>query len=60
MGLGRTGLLVACLIRDLSDYDGEEAIELTRSYRHGTVETEAQRTFVASGIGPGDAVSNGP
>ena len=51
-GLGRSGLLVACLVRDLGDYDAETAIELTQLTRHGAVETRTQRSFIAGWLWP--------
>jgi ADP-ribosyl-[dinitrogen reductase] hydrolase len=55
-GLGRSGLLVACLLRDLGDYEADAAIELTEFARHGAVETTAQRAFVAGWKWPRRAV----
>lgn len=45
-GLGRTGLTVACLIRDVSDASGHRAIKSTRLARPGTVENREQARFV--------------
>jgi ADP-ribosylglycohydrolase/protein-tyrosine phosphatase len=45
-GLGRTGTIVACLLRD-GGLDAEAAVALTRGSRHGTIETPAQESFVA-------------
>jgi protein-tyrosine phosphatase len=44
-GLGRTGTVVWCLLRD-GGLDGSAAIALTRATRHGAIETEAQERFV--------------
>ena len=46
-GLGRTGTLVACLLKD-SGLDADQAIELTRESRRGTIENTTQETFVRS------------
>jgi ADP-ribosylglycohydrolase len=45
-GLGRTGLVVACLLRDLAGLDAESAVAITRSHRHGAIETDDQRAFI--------------
>jgi ADP-ribosylglycohydrolase len=47
-GLGRTGLTVACLVRDLADIGADDAIEGARLFRDGAVETKAQEAFVAA------------
>ena len=44
-GLGRTGTMVAVLLKALGD-DGDSAVARVRAARPGTVETEAQRRFV--------------
>jgi protein-tyrosine phosphatase len=44
-GLGRTGTIVACLLRD-AGLDGDEAIALTRASRHDTIERQSQVDFV--------------
>jgi ADP-ribosylglycohydrolase len=44
-GLGRTGTVVGCLLRD-AGLDGETAISVTRLARHSTIETRAQERFV--------------
>ncbi len=46
-GLGRTGTLVACLLRD-GGLAADEAIALTRESRHGTIENDRQEDFVRS------------
>ena len=44
-GLGRTGTVVACLLRD-GGLDAESAIRLTRATRHGAIENATQERFV--------------
>jgi protein-tyrosine phosphatase len=44
-GVGRTGTLVGCLVRD-GGLTATEAIALTRASRNGTIETPAQERFV--------------
>jgi atypical dual specificity phosphatase len=44
-GLGRTGTIVACLLRD-AGLDGDEAVALTRASRHDTIERGSQVAFV--------------
>jgi len=44
-GLGRTGTIVACLLRD-GGLGGEDAILLTRASRHDTIERGTQVDFV--------------
>jgi protein-tyrosine phosphatase len=44
-GIGRTGTLVGCLLRD-GGLDGTAAINLTRASRPGTIEMPAQERFV--------------
>jgi protein-tyrosine phosphatase len=44
-GLGRTGTVVGCLLRD-AGVDAERAIELTRRSRPGAIETASQAEFV--------------
>ena len=50
-GLGRTGTVVGCLLRQ-NGLDGEAAIVLTRDSRHDTIETDAQALFVESWASP--------
>ena len=52
-GLGRTGLVVACLVRELGEPNAERAIEVTRAARPGAVETDEQRAFIAAWTWPG-------
>ena len=44
-GLGRTGTVVGCLLRD-GGLDGNVAIALTRVSRHDTIENDGQERFV--------------
>jgi protein-tyrosine phosphatase len=44
-GLGRTGTVVACLLRD-AGLGADEAIALTRASRHDTIERGTQVNFV--------------
>ena len=44
-GLGRTGVAVGCLLR-ANGLGAEEAIDLTRASRHGTIETGEQADYV--------------
>jgi ADP-ribosylglycohydrolase len=46
-GLGRTGTVVACLLRD-GGLDARAAIALTRASRHDTIESASQEAFVAA------------
>ncbi len=46
-GLGRTGTIVGCVLRE-AGMDGESAIALTRAARHGTIENRDQERFVES------------
>jgi protein-tyrosine phosphatase len=46
-GLGRTGTVVGCLLRD-SGLTGAEAIAVTRKSRRKTIENAEQETFVLS------------
>lgn len=46
-GLGRTGLITACLLKTLG-LDTKQAIELVRKARAGAIETVAQEQFVDS------------
>lgn len=46
-GLGRTGLVTACLLQELQ-VAPSESIQLVRSARAGTIETIAQEQFVLS------------
>lgn len=49
-GLGRTGTIVACLLRD-GGLDGDAAIALTRQARRNTIERGTQVDFVHDWIG---------
>jgi len=51
-GLGRTGLVVACLVRELGKPNAERAIEVTRATRKRAVETDGQRAFIAAWTWP--------
>jgi ADP-ribosylglycohydrolase len=44
-GLGRTGTIVACMLRD-AGLDADSAIRLTRQTRHDTIERPSQVEFV--------------
>ena len=44
-GLGRTGTIVGCLLRD-GGLDGDAAIALTRASRKNTIERDTQERFV--------------
>lgn len=44
-GLGRTGLITSCLLRELG-LNAKNAISLVRQARPGTIETRAQEAFV--------------
>jgi hypothetical protein len=44
-GMGRTGTIVGCLLRD-GGLDGEAAIKLTRNSRTDTIERDTQERFV--------------
>ena len=44
-GMGRTGTIVGCLLRD-GGLDGQAAIDLTRASRKHTIENPAQERFV--------------
>jgi hypothetical protein len=46
-GLGRTGTIVGCFLRD-GGLDGDAAIAVVRASRPGTIETEEQERFVQS------------
>jgi ADP-ribosylglycohydrolase len=46
-GLGRTGTVVACLLRD-GGLDALAAIALTHASRHGTIEAAVQEAFVTA------------
>src|SRR4249919_3605677 len=50
-GLGRTGTVVGCLLRD-TGLGGDDAIALTRASRRGTIENDEQEEFVESWRGP--------
>lgn len=45
-GLGRTGLVAACVLVALGDHDGNGAIQVVRRARRRTVQTEEQAEFV--------------
>jgi len=45
-GLGRTGMLLACLAKQTQGMDGAAAIQWVRQYIPGAVETDAQSQFV--------------
>ncbi len=49
-GMGRTGTIVGCLLRD-GGLDGNAAIKLTRASRKNTIERDTQEVFVALGTG---------
>jgi ADP-ribosyl-[dinitrogen reductase] hydrolase len=51
-GLGRTGTLVAMLLRALG-HDADSAVACVRRTRPGTIETAAQASFVAAWRPPG-------
>ena len=51
-GLGRTGTIVACLLRD-GGLDGEAAIDLTRATRKDTIQGATQVAFVHDWQWPG-------
>ncbi|HEU0236868.1 MAG TPA: DUF6508 domain-containing protein [Candidatus Limnocylindrales bacterium] len=51
-GFGRTGLVVACLLRELSGLDGPAAVSVVRLRRPGAVETAEQASFVAAWTWP--------
>lgn len=46
-GLGRTGTVVGCLLRD-AGLDADAVMKLTRATRHGTIENDGQERFVES------------
>lgn len=45
-GIGRTGVLIACLAKQALGLDGKAAVRWVRAAIPGAVETEAQRQFV--------------
>jgi protein-tyrosine phosphatase len=45
-GLGRTGVVVACVLVALGGHAADEAIQAVRKARRGTVQTEEQAEFV--------------
>lgn len=45
-GLGRTGMVVACVLVALGEHTADEAIGAVREARRGTVQTEEQAEFV--------------
>lgn len=46
-GIGRTGIMVCCIVRAIRDCDGEEAIAYVRSQMHTDLTTE-QRRFICT------------
>ncbi len=44
-GLGRTGLLVACLLA-ANGYQYDDCVEITRKARPGTIQTQVQHSFL--------------
>jgi len=57
-GLGRTGTVVGCLLRD-AGLDPAATIALTRGSRHGTIENVTQERFVATWDAPSRVVRAG-
>lgn len=47
-GIGRTGLVAACLYKQVYKCSGDEAIEWVRRFITGAVETPEQKSFVCS------------
>lgn len=47
-GIGRTGVVIACLAKQALGLDGEAAIRWVRAAIPGAVETESQRQFVSA------------
>ena len=47
-GLGRTGMFLALMAREILDLEGEPAIEWVRQHVKGAVQTEDQKNFVVS------------
>jgi protein-tyrosine phosphatase len=45
-GLGRTGMVAACVLVALGDHSADEAIVAVRAARRGTVQTRGQEDFV--------------
>lgn len=45
-GLGRTGVVVACVLVALGGHAADEAIQAVRKARRGTVQTEEQAEFI--------------
>ena len=45
-GLGRTGLVVACILVDVLGLSCEKAIELVRKKRRGSIQTNRQSNFI--------------
>jgi protein-tyrosine phosphatase len=45
-GLGRTGMVVACVLVALDEHTSDEAIGVVRKARRGTVQSEEQADFV--------------
>lgn len=55
-GLGRTGTVVACLLRD-GGLDADQAISATRAARRETIETDRQERFVRDWDLPGRTIA---
>jgi ADP-ribosylglycohydrolase len=53
-GLGRTGTVVGCLLRD-AGLDGPAAMAVTRKSRHDTIENDRQEAFVLGWDRPSEA-----
>jgi len=45
-GIGRTGMMLACMAKQVFHTDGEQAIAWVRKYVPGAVETDSQRQLV--------------
>jgi len=45
-GIGRTGVLLSCMAKQLFDLSGENSIKWVRQYIHGAVQTREQEIFV--------------
>ena len=45
-GVGRTGLVLACLLGKVNNMDAEEAVYTIRQIRTGSIESEQQKQFV--------------
>ena len=46
-GVGRTGLVLACLLGKVNNMDAEEAVYTIRQLRTGSIESEQQKQFVS-------------